>query len=54
MSMGGDGVISRLLGGWYGSEVTFAAFGKASAPGQIAYEEVEQILKQIQENFDQR
>ena len=52
MSMGRDGVISRLLGGWYGSEVTFAAFDKASAPGQMAYGEVEQILKQIQEKLD--
>ena len=48
MSMGADGVISRLLGGWFGSEVTFAAFGKASAPGQIAFGEAERILTQVQ------
>lgn len=54
MSMGGDGVITRLLGGWFGSEVTFAAFGKASAPGQTTYDETEQILKQIQVCLDRR
>lgn len=48
MSMGEKGVISRLLGQWYGSEVTFAAFGKSSAPGQVPYEEAVTILKQIE------
>ena len=47
MSMGSDGVISRLLGGWYHSEVTFAAFGKASAPGQVSYQTVAEILEKI-------
>lgn len=49
MSMGGDGVISRLLGGWYESEVTFAAFEKASAPGQIAYDRLTKLLEQLEE-----
>lgn len=47
MSMGGDGVVSRLLGGWYGSEVTFAAFGKASAPGQMDYVQVSELLDRM-------
>ncbi len=45
MSMGEMGLISRLAGEWYGSAVTFAAEGHASAPGQIPYEEVKQILE---------
>ena len=49
MSMGMEGVISRLLGGWYQSEVTFAAFDKVSAPGQAAYHKVSRILEEMQE-----
>lgn len=49
MSMGSDGVISRLLGSWYQSEITFAAFGKASAPGQVSWEKAAEILGQIEE-----
>lgn len=49
MAMGQDGMISRLIGEWYGSEVTFAAFGKTSAPGQAAYEQVQEILERIEE-----
>lgn len=49
MSMGKDGVITRLLGEWYGSEVTFAAFEKASAPGQMPCQQVAKIMKQIEE-----
>lgn len=45
MSMGEAGLISRLAGEWYGSAVTFAAAGQASAPGQIPYDEVRQILE---------
>lgn len=47
MSMGADGVMSRLLGSWYGSEVTFAAFGKASAPGQADYARVSEFLDRM-------
>ncbi len=47
MSMGELGVISRLLGGWYGSEVTFASAGAASAPGQIPYEEAQELLGRL-------
>lgn len=51
MSMGGDGGISRLLGGWFGSEVTFAAFGKASAPGQMDCRKVQALVEQIEEGI---
>ena len=36
MSMGRTGTLSRLCGEVFGSAVTFASFGKVSAPGQIA------------------
>lgn len=49
MSMGESGVISRLLGEWYGSEVTFAAFEKASAPGQVSCQQVVKIMEQMEE-----
>lgn len=35
MSMGGQGVISRVCGSVFGSCVTFGTVGKASAPGQL-------------------
>ena len=44
MSMGKKGVISRLCGEIFGSALTFATVGKASAPGQISVDEVETIL----------
>ncbi len=48
ISMGSDGVISRLLGQWFHSEVTFAAFEKTSAPGQVSYEEAHLILEHME------
>lgn len=44
MSMGKMGVISRLCGETFGSALTFATVGKASAPGQISVDEVKTIL----------
>lgn len=44
MAMGADGVISRMCGEVFGSAVTFAAAGKASAPGQMQVEELAQML----------
>ncbi|MCR5624219.1 MAG: type I 3-dehydroquinate dehydratase [Lachnospiraceae bacterium] len=35
MSMGGIGAVSRIIGETFGSAVTFASVGQASAPGQI-------------------
>ena len=40
MAMGRPGYVTRLYGGLYGSRVTFATMGKASAPGQRSVEEV--------------
>ncbi|MDE7313031.1 MAG: type I 3-dehydroquinate dehydratase [Eubacterium sp.] len=47
MSMGSDGVISRLCGEAFGSAITFGSAGKASAPGQLPADELAQILSLI-------
>lgn len=44
MSMSGKGVISRIAGEIFGSAITFGAAKKASAPGQIAVEELKNVL----------
>ncbi len=44
MSMGKTGVVSRICGETFGSAVTFATVGRASAPGQISVDEVRMIL----------
>ena len=36
MSMGSEGAVTRLAGGLFGSDITFAIGKQASAPGQIA------------------
>ncbi len=45
MSMTGRGIISRIAGEFFGSSVTFATVGKASAPGQISADAMKDILK---------
>lgn len=45
MSMAGMGVISRLAGEFFGSVLTFGAAKKASAPGQIAVEDLNTVLQ---------
>ena len=44
MSMGALGAVSRIAGETFGSAVTFGAAGKASAPGQIAADDLYRIL----------
>lgn len=44
MSMGKLGGVSRMAGEVFGSAVTFATAGQVSAPGQIAIEEMKNIL----------
>lgn len=44
MSMAGTGVISRLCGEVFGSCLTFGAYKKASAPGQMNVEELRMML----------
>lgn len=45
MSMGAQGVISRIAGKVFGSAMTFGTVGKASAPGQIAVEDLRTVMK---------
>lgn len=44
ISMGKDGLISRLTGELFGSAITFGAMKKSSAPGQMGAEDLHQIL----------
>lgn len=47
MSMGQLGVLSRICGELTGSSITFASAGKASAPGQIAVDDMNLLLEAI-------
>ena len=51
MSMAGTGVVSRLAGETFGSALTFGAATKASAPGQINVNELEQVLDIIHKSL---
>jgi 3-dehydroquinate dehydratase-1 len=44
MSMGPLGCISRVAGETFGSCVTFGAFDRASAPGQLPVKELDEVL----------
>ena len=44
MSMGALGAVSRLAGEAFGSAMTFANPGQASAPGQVSLEVVNEVL----------
>lgn len=48
MSMGQIGMITRMIGCFSGSAITFAAAGKSSAPGQISAVEMARILAEMQ------
>ncbi len=47
MSMGERGSASRFLGELFGSAVTFATAGEASAPGQLPIEEARELLRAV-------
>lgn len=49
MSMGGKGVISRVAGEIFGSDMTFGAVNKVSAPGQLEAGKLVEILKTLHE-----
>lgn len=53
MSMSSIGLTSRLVGEQFGSAITFASVGKASAPGQIDYQELNQMLDIIHKNIQE-
>ncbi len=45
MAMGRYGAISRMIGGFFGSQLSFAVGDSASAPGQIPIKELREITK---------
>jgi len=47
MSMGGFGSVSRIVGGVFGSALTFAVGKSSSAPGQIAIEDLRIALDTV-------
>ena len=49
MSMGPEGGVTRLAGGLFGSDLTFAIGKEASAPGQIPIEALRQVMKVLYE-----
>ena len=51
MSMSARGVLSRLCGEVFGSAITFASAGKASAPGQMDVDELKEVLKILHKNM---
>jgi len=51
VSMGDKGIISRLTGELFGSDLTFAAASKTSAPGQISVTELRNIIKLLHKNL---
>lgn len=50
MSMAGTGLVSRLCGEVFGSALTFGAAKKASAPGQAAVNDLNDILQFLHKN----
>ena len=52
MSMGRTGVISRAVGTFSGSAITFGTAGKASAPGQIPADALNRILRILSESIE--
>ena len=51
MSMGREGLISRLCGEVFGSAVTFGAVGQTSAPGQIEAGKLREMLRMLHEEM---
>lgn len=49
MAMGGCGVLSRIAGEQFGSAVTFACVGRASAPGQIPIAKLREMMSKLHE-----
>lgn len=51
ISMGHLGMVTRILGEFLESAITFAAINKASAPGQINIDKLNQVLDVIHDNY---
>ena len=52
MAMGGLGAVSRISGQAFGSCMTFASYGKVSAPGQMPVKDVMWILDKLSESME--
>ncbi len=52
MSMGSLGAISRIVGFWYGSFITFGSGVEASAPGQVPIRKLKQMTAMMKEEMD--
>lgn len=52
MAMSNLGVLSRLIGEQFGSAITFGCVDKTSAPGQINYQDLNQVLNIIHQYID--
>lgn len=48
MSMGSLGVATRIVGGAFGSSMTFGAVGQGSAPGQIPVRDLQAAMESLQ------
>lgn len=48
ISMGAIGVITRISGALYGSDITFGTLGQASAPGQIPVSDLKRMMDDIE------
>lgn len=51
MSMGDIGAISRIVGNYFGSVMTFGAANMTSAPGQIRADNLKNIINSIKDNI---
>ena len=54
MSMGQYGAISRMIGGVFGSSLSFAVGSKASAPGQIPIEDLQTVLDIVEKTIGEQ
>ncbi len=51
ISMGAYGLVTRLVGEVFGSDITFGAVGDVSAPGQIDVSELKNVLEILHKNM---
>jgi 3-dehydroquinate dehydratase-1 len=54
VAMGSDGLISRVFFPALGSRITFAYIGAPTAPGQLKFVELFQLLREFYPRFNQR
>ena len=54
IAMGSDGLISRVFFPALGSRITFSYIGTPTAPGQLKFQELFQLLREFYPKFNQR